>query len=527
MKKKILFVDDEELIIEGLKMMLPWNELTLSLCTPASNGVEAIEIIEKEHPDIVITDIKMPLMDGLQLAEYIHTKELSCKVIICTGYADFDYAKKAIEFQVNSFIMKPVDPTELQDAIQNVMRQLKEEQQNLQALQFYNNQTRNDQLTAYYLSEYNNSDLVPSENKFIMSVMNIVNLKNNSENIDIIQYFDELKETSPLYKNTIIFKNSFSSHQFILISEYNDSLENSYIYQTIYQLIENYSLNLYTKFNLLCLAGIGSIYANTHDSFQMYLRIKFMVENLPASTTYTIYFEHDFNQYFDCDQTDYKLINEFIMLMEFGNRKQVFSFYQNMINSWSTTSNALLCIKINIQQVLISMSNLFLKYNGSIYKLGHNNADIFSRIWKIQNITELINTSSILIESGYDYLFSLQNKKENLIPQITKYLNECYAQPLTLSSVANKFYINPSYLSRKFKLEEGANFKDYLNQIRLAKAQSLLVTTDFKIRTIAKIVGYEDEYYFSKKFMNTFGQSPRSYRRKHAKSENSIEAGQL
>lgn len=512
---KLLIIDDEELIIDGLKEILPWDEMGIVLTRTAANGIEAIEIVNKEKPDIIMTDIKMPLMDGLQLAEYLCKNEVKSKTVICTGYADFDYAKKAIEYQVKSFLMKPVDPKELYDVITNIVNQLELEKNQLKTLNLYEEKVRNDQLSAHYLSETRNRDALnlQTTNKLIMCVINMSNYDICTFQI-LQQYFDEIsKKYGTLCEHSIFFQNSFSDNQFILITEHNKAVKDAIIYQTMYDLLKEYSEYIRAKMGIHTMAGISTVYKNKNESFQIYLKTKFITENMQSKPNRSIYFEHQFNKAFESLKVNTNIINNLMLQMEFGNRKQVFSLYQDMIKQWAMNENALIFIKMNIQQVLISMSNLFVRYNGNLYELGHNYADIFSEIWKIQKIEDLVNLSSILLEAGYDYLNCIRDKKETLISQVIQYIKEYYAQPITLSSVASRFYISPSYLSRKFKNEQGVNFNDYINHIRLSKAQYLLETTEFKIADIAKIVGYDNEYYFSKKFTGTFGKSPSLYRK--------------
>ncbi len=109
---KLLIVDDERLIREGL-ISFRWEELGFSVVYAASDGEDAIKFLEKEKVDIVLTDIKMPVVDGLKLSEYVRKKYPECEIVILTGYKDFDYAKKAISFRVFEYLLKPVDIDEI------------------------------------------------------------------------------------------------------------------------------------------------------------------------------------------------------------------------------------------------------------------------------------------------------------------------------------------------------------------------------------------------------------------------------
>ena len=113
--EKLLIVDDEEWIVEGLKLQLPWEKYGIVLTEPARNGKEALKIIERERPSIVMSDIRMPQMEGLELAEYVCRNHKECEFIIISGYTDFEYAKKAMSYGVIGYVTKPVECGEKDD----------------------------------------------------------------------------------------------------------------------------------------------------------------------------------------------------------------------------------------------------------------------------------------------------------------------------------------------------------------------------------------------------------------------------
>ena len=121
---KILIVDDEMTMRKGLSNYMNWASIDCQVTGTASDGMEAMEFLQKNPVDIVITDIKMPVADGLEVARFVYEQKLPAKVIILTGYADFAYAQTAIRYQVTSFILKPTNKKELFAAVQEAQKQL-------------------------------------------------------------------------------------------------------------------------------------------------------------------------------------------------------------------------------------------------------------------------------------------------------------------------------------------------------------------------------------------------------------------
>ncbi|MGN0411949.1 MAG: response regulator, partial [Lachnospiraceae bacterium] len=121
---KVLFVDDEILTRQSISRNTPWEEAGFTLVGAAENGKQAIEMVEEKLPDLVLTDICMPIMDGIGLASYIHEKHPEIKVVILSGYDDFDYAKSALKYEVIDYILKPITSFELKEELEKIREKM-------------------------------------------------------------------------------------------------------------------------------------------------------------------------------------------------------------------------------------------------------------------------------------------------------------------------------------------------------------------------------------------------------------------
>lgn len=137
---KVILVDDEEEVIDAIKSRILWEQLGLQIVGSATNGVKALELVEKLQPDIVITDIKMPYMDGLELSRRLNDEYKNVHIIIFTGFDEFDYAKEAVHLEIDEYMLKPINAVELSECLKRVKNSLdkeREEKLNVQKLENY------------------------------------------------------------------------------------------------------------------------------------------------------------------------------------------------------------------------------------------------------------------------------------------------------------------------------------------------------------------------------------------------------
>lgn len=520
--EKILIVDDEEWIVEGLKRQLPWEEYGIELTCTAQDGKEAVEILEKEKPTIVLTDIRMPLMDGLDLARYIYTKKIDCEMIIISGYADFEYAQKAILYGVSAYLTKPIIREELCEAIQEILDKihLKREQkyklEQLKEVEEYN------ELSQYYLTENQNLKNQVDNIKYMTAVFYVTQLENKNKTLknEEARFLHLAKGISWNDGRGLFFSNHFNPSQYVLIAEFDQKCKTQDLYIKLNRDFKKFLFKIRKEMNISGIIGVSTPYDNTKQSFKAYLQAKFVAENMQGDETCRIVTADEFGDVYGRIKIDYEEIHELMIAIECRDRKNVEKQYSRMIKKWEENTEALICARLNIQEILISLSKLLTQYNQSMYKLGHEYADIFAKIWRIDTCHKLVEKSKILIEAVMEHIDKEEGRgKESVITQIKNYIDNHYSEPITLGDISEKYYINAAYLSRAFKKEIGINFNDYLRNQRLNKAAVFLASTDLKIYEIAGKIGFDNPNYFMKKFQEQYGMTPSRYREQHLKKK--------
>lgn len=517
--EKLLIVDDEEWIVEGLKCQLDWMNLGIEIIGVAANGEEAIVKLEELKPDILLTDIRMPKLDGLELAKYIYGHKIDCEIIIISGYADFSYAKKAIEYQVTAYLTKPIEREDLEESIKSAIERIKQKrrdkrEKNLRELDEYNME-----LSERYLSEEtareNTKTTGDDQKNYITVLFHVFYLENKKDTKeDYSTQFQRIVKSSQRNENHgIFFQNHSNRKQYALILDYDKTINKEEAFKTLLHDLEIMTERVKEEMKIEAIIGISEPYENTEQSFKGYLQAKFIVENTKKGNGILIITKDQFDNNYLKVKVNREKISELLFAIEFSNRKQTKELYQKIVEECLKEKNQLIQLRMSIQEILIYLSNLLLKYESNMYKVSNEYADIFNRFWEIESTELLVEECFVIIEDVQDYIEATRNTgRESTVSQIKKYIDEHYTEPISLNSMASKYYMNGAYLSRVFKKEIGVNFNDYIKKVRLEKAAKLLRTRNMKMYEIAEQVGYDNVNYFLKKFREEYGVTPSQYR---------------
>lgn len=520
---QLLVVDDEATMRKGIANFMNWETIDCTVTATACDGLEAIEILKKEPIDIIITDIKMPLADGLEVARYVHENRLDIKVILLTGYADFEYAQTAIRYNVSSFILKPANKKALFEAVQEAQKELivskknssiaKEElaflkDQLLQELtnQHYTEKFR-DRLAAFGLSleDYCVAAFQPLSQAADISALKqiIIEEKRNAycyryNNMVICVYFLEgFSASKHLSKASPVPKERKS-----LLGE--DILENCREIIEIAKVAQEETV----------LAGIS----NHHHSPEEFGTA---VSEAIYSLSFHFYSENNISLFRDAPCTaPYDLTAE--------SSVNLFRF-ENAMNNWEfeKARSILLNIFMNFKSSL-THSNDAKNICSQIYyicsrvlmkkELASPGSEYLSQLHRAPDIFVLEQCSLNLMANTQNRLLAWSGNQNKLISSAIQYIQVHLDMPLSLETIAEQLHISPSHLSRTFKKVRGESLTEYINHCRIEKAKEYLKTTDTLTYEIAELVGYNDPAYFSSIFKKHTGMSPTEYRDKKERS---------
>lgn len=501
---KILVVDDETIMRKGITNFINWESINCEIVATAENGAAAITYLQNNPVDIIITDIKMPIADGLEVARYVYEKNIETEVILLTGYADFEYAKTAIKYNVSSFLLKPTNKKDLFEAVQTAQEHLitskkassiaKEElaflkEQLLQemtgtsfqssykerlnklgfsldyycaaAFQFFSPDNMLNALKKIIITEKKNAYCYRYNNLLI--TIYFLNEKTNYIPKEILENCQEILDITHTLDSGILT---------IGLSQCHFGAET---FQTaVSESIQALSLNFYSEENISIFQILGNAQMNgltVENSLDL-----FHLEN------------HLYNRSFD--NTNITLNSIFT------------KFKHNFVNSMDAK---------NICSHIYYICYRILTKKDTVPPPG----DFLTQIQSASDIFVLENAVNALMEYTQTQFIGSITIQNKLIESTVKYIHNNLSDFLSLDTCAESLHVSTSHLSRTFKKVCGESITEYINKARIEKAKEYLVSTRLLTYEIAALVGYNDATYFSSMFKKYVGVSP-NYYRQHA-----------
>lgn len=522
MSYSLMIVEDEEIIREGLANFIDWVSIGFNVIGKMEDGREAQKYLENNPVDVVLTDIKMTFISGLDLAKYVYENELNTKVVIISGYKEFEYARQAVKYNVENYLLKPFDVDSVTPVFKKIKEELDDEQRkrinDQQEMKEYRDlipllrdQFFLDLLVGAIKDEEDINrklkllkfDLIPSK-----TMCNIINLyikdqdsnykKGREEIYSSICNFIKGKREEIYY--IPIRNNIHRVLQIItLCDQYTDQHRfNSSIIEYLDRVTGQVKNMLLVKVEYKMKYKFKCIY----DLIGQGSRMNFMESNANKETNTLLPRQYDFLE------EQQKL---FLSYLNEGDFKAINNLMDSLLEK-------LVYIDINYAKNFIinlfsMMVNRLKTLDVDLYKITGGNID-YNSLLQMNNMTDISFWSKEII--GHINKEIDNNKKEyqqkKIIVEAKEYIKENYNKDLSLEDIADHVFLSPVYFSRLFKKETGENFIDYLKKVRMKSAIRLLKNPDNKIYEISQQVGYKSSKYFSRLFREYTGLTPSDYR---------------
>ncbi|WP_127583282.1 response regulator [Paenibacillus koleovorans] len=524
----LLIVEDIQYVCAGIKSDVEGFGLPFSTIRTAANGVEAVAILESHHIDIVITDIKMPKMDGLQLTEYLHHRFAAVRVVILSAYEDFGYAQRAIRFGVKGYLLKPLKSEALRDILAALIKErqlaIEEEQRGGSD----SSAVRQDQLLKYAIER---------------------NPERTGSRPDPL---DGAEHAEPLngYMRAVICRADahggdrpgFSLNEFILnaAKRYWSPHQVPVVWHMDYVVIGlNGEACIYIHQIEPLLRSFVQFVTDQGNQFGFGLKLMLSVGNL-CSHIKQFYASHN--------QAVYALSYRF-----FNRTSQIVFFQELNYKSYAELDEPAINQLVDrvVDGVLGGEKQRMLTYVHELFRAierkgTFSTADIHTkclemlfhidiRLRQLERPPEALNKSVILneirqisdfqeLEMWFERtLLAVMEQRTGhpmtAMPDFVKkaiaYAIERYRDKISLEEVAGKLHMHPAYFSAQFKKATGTGFIDYVNMVRIEKSRELLAMPDYRVKEIAEQVGFNDYTYFCRVFKKLEGTSPLQYRADH------------
>ncbi len=519
---KILVADDEDVIRKGIIVILKRELPHIDICCyEAENGIEALKLCKEHLPQLVITDIRMPFCDGLNLIKNIKETGYSPTFIILSGYADFEYAKSAIKLGVKEYVLKPIKKQEFVSMVEGYVKSLANEKQRIDEKFVRESENRKvvenvkqkllknllDSTDAdeakKCLSELNNLGVCFSE-KLLLCAM--IQYQVNAENKDYIDFAvkniaDEvlIQEMGEDFMITV----QYEAGRIVAVFE---GLKREAILLSAKQEL-NKICSLIRKYLVVdVFAGIGDV---AYGSVLLHKTFNFANE----ATKYKLYRNSNNVQLFSeipmsvrYEQSDWSNV---IQSLENIKNAEIINTFEKLI-MLPPSLQSLSVIEQSYTQLVKTIDRQLLKYNSTRTESIIKPLPFFE-LWSFLQLKQEINRYLNQVhEAANEAGIDVPNKK--LIIDVLQYVRENAASDINLNIVAEKFDRTAAYMSALFKKGTGMGFNEYITSIRMAMAKQMLADTSIPIGEVSSLCGYVNPKYFSVVFKNTFGVSPVSYR---------------
>lgn len=534
---KIFLVEDEIAIRKGIKNSIDWEKEGYEFVGEAGDGELAYPMILKMKPDILITDIKMPFMDGLQLSKLVRKELPATKILILSGYDEFEYAKEAIKLQVAEYLLKPISSAKLLDVLAQVKEVIRQEQEEKELIKKY----REDMKENRELEKERFLNQIITQNLSLAQILetgeslgmdlsaplyNILLLK-ITENGGKQETYAEIESALDTLSGVFSFRRGVDEWLFLLTADDAEKMERRIesCRKTVRQITEKtdppveYFGALGNPVERLREIKNSLKEAEKKFAFQ-YLKKWNQILEIPVrdvGSSENPQTEKNENEELlissvQVDKLNHKIIENFIHT---GLRREVSNFVDDYFMSLGEKSVQSLMFRQYVAMDFYLAAVAFLE------RLGFSSKELVERCGDLKEMEQVIQT----IEQTKEYIKKVldatlecresvsRKRYSDLLKEAVSYIEHHYEEEdISLNQVAASVNISPSHFSTIFSKEMGETFIEYLTNVRMERAKQLLRSSTMKTAEIAYAVGYKDAHYFSYLFKKVQKCTPREFR---------------
>ena len=526
---KLLIVDDEQTTREGLKKFIPWNKLRIDRVQTAKNGVEALQLAEDFKPDILLTDIKMPQMDGILLAAEFRKVHPDCKIIFLSSYSDKEYLKSAIQYKVVDYVEKPVNISEIQKVITAAVNIHIEEQVQKNNIKMI-------------------EDSLVESRPFLHQAFTLQLIKEDKKNFSLTPY-DKLFQKFSAGEKYIVAT---------VILNWEDGTDTSHINRIKHTILDVFCRNpqgypdsctigFVDNREIVFVAAnqqeewiddrqimqnlLNDLMSLSQSSFSLSIGYVSQIKDLAdipmayrqAVRTAKKQFYHSTNQIFSFDrkppktlQIDQSILDKFLILLKMENWQEALNTIRLITDLVRDAGDDDIEMVRNLYYKLLIM---IIKSTREQYLRDHiienEEGFIWRQIAKMLTLTELSDYLETYIMMIYKQMDE-QDPVSKKIYETMKFIQNNYGnKEMSIQFVAEHAFLSQTYLCCLFKKTTGKTINEYITETRIEKAKELLNNSELKLYEISELIGFADTNYFSTVFSKAAGCSPSKYRSKY------------
>lgn len=538
---KVFLVEDEYIVREGIKNNIDWEKNGYDFCGEASDGELAFPMISEKRPDIVITDIRMPFMDGIELSRMIKEEYPEIKIIILSGHEEFEYAKAAIQIGVEEYLLKPINGDELLQVVNRVAQKIKEENESRETLQEgegdENFEYAKRQLLSSLIDDNASlSDAMEQGKKIHLNLMaqcyNIMMLKLQRKNKEqgfsqrILELYKTMEDTLKEQDGQSIMFDRAPEGKVILFmgSGEEEIRRNMDVFAGQFrEILPEYEDVTYfgsVGVPVMRLRELGESYEAASHGFSY----RFLTEPNQFVDNHTVFDQARNEKKFSCSigsvdiqNLDKQKIESFLK----GGEMDEIQFFveEYMKNTGDAGKNSMIFRQYIVMDMFFAASHFLTQITDGREQLG----EPFESPEQMQKIVSDLEATVVYIKELFTKVMQVRDAQttehnSDVVENAKKYISENYHdEELTLNTVAHEVNVSPNHLSAMFSQKTGQTFVKYLTDVRMHRAKELLKCTSKRSNEICEEVGYRDPHYFSHLFKKNVGCSPIQYRERGGK----------
>lgn len=520
-KYKILFADEEYWTREKMRKMIQWEKYGLEFLEPAVDGEEVLQKMEDSQPDILITDINMPFLNGVELLEQVHARFPDVVTFVISGYDDFEYVKGTFMSGAMNYLKKPIAKVELVNAIARALEAISEREQ--EKRQLLNAASLIQDREFSQMIQRDRRSFVPAvsvNGKAPFSGMSLVLVKIHNLSESVHKNYQDLARFSYNFKkkarqlmggeDDIVFNNIYRSNEFVVVSE--KPRKDLLLFA---ERIRQYLKSLKDTCLTICISGRSYSMESIHMAYveavgllmtRKYCRKDELIlgeeqEKEPGAVRQRFHKEYG------------KQLNSFLVAGNYAAVRQ--AIFENIGLAGCERER---WTYLEVKQTLRQVANVLIDF-GLQEQVFDSMADMESILESLDKKAEDMDIKALcaMVEDVIDQLqperdLVATDSMRDIVQKAAAWIDSHYAESLTLASVAERYHVESSYFSKIFRQEMGINLILYITQKRMEKSKQYIRDSEIGLMEIAFMVGYDDYTYFSRVFKKNEGMSPREYR---------------
>ncbi|ASA26092.1 response regulator transcription factor [Paenibacillus donghaensis] len=503
---KVLIVDDEPWVLEGLRTMIDWGEYGFEVCAEALNGSDALRLIQEHQPDLVLTDINMPVINGLELIAQIH--ELMVKpprFVILSGYDDFEYARVALRQRVNEYLLKPIDDEEIESLLDRLSTVINDENASSQQHHKKRAFIVKNIINRLIQGEYNESLELLSRN--------LMKLNNDSELLCIL-----MKSTSPVTDFNQQINEYFPEGSACLFQDgagrtgiivQADSISSENVDAAVYQIRRDLEKHMQEPAIVAVsdrLIGLRTIQELYSQSLEVW-KLKYQKEKSG------VFYYKELRNIKNGNELEEQGFEQLLAKVQVNDELQIQASVKAIFASYSERQFSIEAVQALVAHLELTICRLIAEMKGDPNRIMKKLQAEFGNLGELSDYFLLRNYVHRLCQQTAGYLSELKRQNEgDTIYNVIRYVDHEFRNKLQLQELARQFHMNSTYLGQLFRKKTGQSFNEYVNGKRIEEAKTLLKRTQLKIFDIAVQVGFSNADYFIDKFKMSVGVVPSAYK---------------